>query len=532
MSAHARARSTEIVPVSERARYMNGFRAVLVALTAVLIAVSPAALSVPGIDLAFVTLAYAGVAIAGHVLFTSVRRTQLWVFGLLLLVDGAFLAWAAYATGSAESPLRFAMVLHVIAVALLASYRTGLKVALWHSLLLTVVFYAQEGGVLDPITDAGIGVGTPFQRLLEFAGLFWVVALATAAFSSVNERELRRRRYDTEALATMATKLESVTDPTDVAATLVAAVAETFDFERVVLIARRGTEPPALLASHGDVPPAGNLAFDPVTSGIAAAAAHGGHASVLVASLDPAEDPWLSRLLPGARNVVVVPLVAEGETLGALVGVHGRKVGTRISRRVVSMAERFVSHGTLALRNAWLLEQVKRMAATDGLTGVANRAAFDQALSAEIARAARGREDVSLLLLDIDHFKALNDRHGHQVGDQVLRLVGATLAAVSREFDTAARYGGEEFAVLLPRTSRDEALEVAERLRVSIADMPSGVDVTVSAGVATFPLDGAGPDGLVAAADAALYESKRSGRNRVTAAPRPDDAPLAPEPAA
>ena len=465
MSAEARARSTEIVPVSERARYMNGFRAVLVALTAVLMFAAPASLSVPRVDLAYTVGAYALIAAAGHALFSNVGRLQIWVFGLLLLLDGAFLAWAAYATGSAESPLRFAMVLHVIAVALLASYRTGLKVALWHSLLLTVVFYAQEGGALDPIIHAGIGVGTPFQRLLEFAGLFWVVAMATAAFSSVNERELRRRRYDTEALATMATTLESVTDPAAVAATVVDAVAQTFDFERVVLIARRGNEPAAVLASHGNVAPAGNLAFDPTTSGVAASASNG-HLSVLVESLDPTEDLGLSRLLPGARNVVVVPLVAEGETLGALVAVHGRKVGARISRRVVSMTERFVSHGTLALRNAWLLDQVKRMASTDGLTGVANRAAFDQALSAELARAARHREDVSLLLLDIDHFKALNDRHGHQVGDQVLRLVGATLNAMSREFDTSARYGGEEFAVLLPATA---ALKLAIQITEQIA---------------------------------------------------------------
>jgi diguanylate cyclase (GGDEF)-like protein len=167
------------------------------------------------------------------------------------------------------------------------------------------------------------------------------------------------------------------------------------------------------------------------------------------------------------------------------------------------------------------------MATIDGLTGIANRATFDTTLFAELARAARQRADASLLLLDIDHFKALNDRHGHQVGDQVLRLVGTTLNATCREFDTAARYGGEEFAILLPETSREEALDVAERLRSAIAGMPSGLDVTVSAGVATFPLDATGPDGLVAAADQALYSSKRNGRNRVTAASEADRLPLA-----
>jgi len=202
-----------------------------------------------------------------------------------------------------------------------------------------------------------------------------------------------------------------------------------------------------------------------------------------------------------------------------LVAVQGR---ARIARRVLSMVERFVSHGTLALRNAWLLEQVRRMATVDALTGVANRASFDAAVSAEVGRASRLRDDVSLLMIDIDHFKRLNDVYGHQVGDQVLRLVGATLNRVCREFDTPARYGGEEFAVLLPSTAKEPATEVAERIRTAIASMPSGLDVTVSVGVATFPFDAADPDALVGAADKALYASKRGGRNQVTGAAAAD----------
>jgi diguanylate cyclase (GGDEF)-like protein len=186
------------------------------------------------------------------------------------------------------------------------------------------------------------------------------------------------------------------------------------------------------------------------------------------------------------------------------------------------MVERFVSHGTLALRNAWLLEQIRHMATTDGLTGLANRASFDQALGAELNRAARQLEDVSLVMLDIDHFKVLNDRHGHQIGDEVLRLVGTALGAASREFDTAARYGGEEFAVLLRNPSGSVALDVAERVRSAVQAIDlrelgvAAVSVSVGVAVAELPNEPIGE--LVERADRALYRAKRAGRDRVVAA--------------
>ncbi len=508
-------RTAEIVPIADRARYMDAFRAAVVAIVTAIAIAAPASLAVPRMTLLYATGGYAALGLIARLLFGALPRAGRVVFGGMLLVDGAFLAWSGYVTGAAESPLRFAMVLHVVAVALLASYRTGVKIALWHSLLLVVAFYAQRDGLLDATAGAGIGIGTPFQRLIEFTALFWIVAIATSAFSAINERELRRRRYDTEALATMATKLESATQPDEVAETVVTAVAGTFDFERVLLIASDESGG-RVLASHGPVEQAGRVYFDPDTSALAHACTD--RTSVLVTSLDAEADAWLSSVIPGARNVIAVPLTAEGQSLGYLVAVQGRRLAPRLARRVVSMVERFVSHGTLALRNAWLLAEVHRMATTDGLTGVTNRAAFDDLLSAELGRAARQRDDTSLLLLDIDHFKRLNDEHGHLLGDEVLRLVGATLRRVCREYDTAARYGGEEFAVILPATGREEAFEVAERLRKAIAEMPTGLGVTASLGVASFPLDAADAEALVRAADDALYSSKRNGRNRVTAA--------------
>ena len=183
---------------------------------------------------------------------------------------------------------------------------------------------------------------------------------------------------------------------------------------------------------------------------------------------------------------------------------------------LVDLLGEFAAHAALAHRNATLVEQMRRMAAVDGLTGLANRRAFDSALRAEVERSARTGQPLSLVLLDVDHFKRINDTFGHQSGDDVLRNVGAVLAA-GRATDLAARYGGEEFAVLLPACSSADAVAVAERLRAGIAAV-GPPEVTASAGVATLQArPGTKADqgsALVDAADSALYQAKRAGRDR------------------
>jgi diguanylate cyclase (GGDEF)-like protein len=191
---------------------------------------------------------------------------------------------------------------------------------------------------------------------------------------------------------------------------------------------------------------------------------------------------------------------------------------TRVSRGTLDVLTSFATHAALALRNAWLLAEVERLATIDGLTGVANRRTFENALHREVARAGRTSQPLSLVVLDIDHFKSVNDTLGHQAGDEVLRHVGAALASHAREVDLAARYGGEEFCVLLPACPPDDAMAVAERLRGAIAEYSGPTAVTVSAGVATLPFDAATDTALVAAADQALYRAKSGGRDRTVAA--------------
>jgi diguanylate cyclase (GGDEF)-like protein len=170
------------------------------------------------------------------------------------------------------------------------------------------------------------------------------------------------------------------------------------------------------------------------------------------------------------------------------------------------------------------LEQLTR---TDQLTGVANRRQLDAALTSELRRARQSDETLSVVMVDLDHFKSFNDRFGHQEGDAMLRAVGKLLSDLLRPTDTVARYGGEEFTLLLPATPKDEALRISERLRRRMAELASadtGRPVTASFGVASFPEDAAEEGALLSAADSALYAAKAAGRDRVQAA-RTTEAP-------
>jgi diguanylate cyclase (GGDEF)-like protein len=243
--------------------------------------------------------------------------------------------------------------------------------------------------------------------------------------------------------------------------------------------------------------------------------------------LDARTDPQLEKLLPGARRVVVQPLFADGVGIGAVVMEHPGK-SLRIERRVVSMLGQFSSHMALSLRNAGLLEQVQHLAETDPLTGVANRRLFEYTLSRELHRANRNDDCVTLVMIDVDHFKNFNDTFGHQAGDRALQAVADALLDACREFDTVARYGGEEFAVILPGCSTKQSGAAAERLREAVAKIKVHSSITASAGVSTFPNNARSASMLIRGADEALYESKEAGRNRVTKSRRRGSADPAP----
>ncbi len=179
------------------------------------------------------------------------------------------------------------------------------------------------------------------------------------------------------------------------------------------------------------------------------------------------------------------------------------------------------SFGCVWMVSAYLAEELEQLARTDPLTGAMNRLALDETLARELARARRGKQPLSLLMFDLDRFKTLNDRLGHQAGDAALKRVTAVTLQQLRATDQLARYGGEEFVVILPDADKAHAIDTAQRLRKRVEalniDRGDGMILTASYGVSTFPEDGEDQDTLVGRADATMYAAKQAGRNCVMA---------------
>jgi len=206
-----------------------------------------------------------------------------------------------------------------------------------------------------------------------------------------------------------------------------------------------------------------------------------------------------------------------------LLGVTGLGFSALLGRLRAQQAglEARVAERTAELSAA--IGRLERLAITDPLTELANRRRFAEALAAEIERSRRYGNPLALVLADLDHFKRVNDRHGHAAGDEVLRECARALRQSVRAPDLVARYGGEEFAVLMPQTGLEQAIESAERARAALAALrvpPVDWPLSASFGVAAL-LPGEGAAALLARADAALYEAKHAGRNRVVQADEP-----------
>ncbi|MFN3480058.1 MAG: diguanylate cyclase [Thermodesulfovibrionales bacterium] len=219
------------------------------------------------------------------------------------------------------------------------------------------------------------------------------------------------------------------------------------------------------------------------------------------------------------KSILIIPLLLREAIIGEII------LANRIGKDGFSESDEdvlltFGFHAAFALEKARLHQEVRQLATIDGLTGLYNHRAFQEKIETEIERARRFGSKVSLLMMDIDNFKRLNDTYGHNMGDEVLRRIGCKIVENVRHIDFAARYGGEEFAVVLPETNLEGAKITAERIREAIKDYrithgKNLISVTVSIGVSTYPDSASSRMDLIEKADSALYEAKRSGKDRV-----------------
>jgi len=224
-------------------------------------------------------------------------------------------------------------------------------------------------------------------------------------------------------------------------------------------------------------------------------------------------------LKEGVRSLIAVPLLSEKGPVGILYNDDFKP--RTFTPSMLEALRLLATLAVIAIQKQQAFEEIKSLSIRDPLTGLYNRRYLNEILSSEMDRALRLHRPLSILLMDIDHFKSINDRFGHLVGDQVINAMARLFGLIIRPYDTAARYGGEEFLILMSDTDEAEALAAAERLREATASerfLPEDISVTCSFGVSTIKGEEdrlPTPEEFIHRADKALYEAKRAGRNRV-----------------
>ncbi len=238
----------------------------------------------------------------------------------------------------------------------------------------------------------------------------------------------------------------------------------------------------------------------------------------IITNLGSADPRFIVKdILTNTHSLLCVPLIAKGEAIG-VINITNKKNGKLFNQKDLEFMTSLANQAAIAIDNAKLYE----LATKDGLTKLYIYRHFYTLLENEIRRCARYKRDMSLLMLDIDNFKNVNDTYGHLIGDQILRELSRVISETVRKIDIPARYGGEEFVVILPETTKDDATIIAERLRKNIskisvaANETTTISPTTSIGVAQYPYDGIDPKTLINAADTALYHSKNNGKNVVS----------------
>ncbi len=367
-------------------------------------------------------------------------------------------------------------------------------------------------GVLDCQSDQLDFFDQETRELLRLFSTQASIALSNARLYSLEQR----RRAQLEAINAIAKQTTAVLEIGELLMRVCSLILESFggdhasvllfEDDRLVLGAHQGKLTP--LFKIGDELSPGE---GPLARAIDSRKA--------VVEKDVSQVPGYRRRFRETVAAVCLPLVSFGQVLGVLV-LESASCDA-FAPADVNALESVSDICATAIQNARHFDRVHQLAYMDGVTGIFNRRYFELRIAEEIARGSRHGLTFSVIMMDIDHFKQLNDEFGHLLGDEVLRQVSAILAQQLRKSDVLSRYGGEEFAIITPETGLESALAVADKLRRVVESWHfPGVarPVTISAGVAEFPTQGSARDELVGSADEALYAAKQSGRNRVVTA--------------
>jgi diguanylate cyclase (GGDEF)-like protein len=514
MTAHQLDR-LEYTALGDRMVRLLGMRAALAAIVMAWTAWRPELLGMSLAGLGLATVAYVALAVAGDLAGRRFPQRGLLLLSGTLLVDGVYLALAMYATGGTQSPIRFLIYLHLVAVSLLASYRTGLKIAIWHSLLLFVVLYAQAAELLPPV-DVIPGRHIEFDRMPVLnVTSFWLFAIATSVFSAMNERELRNRRIDLQSLVDISSRLDSVTDPARQSRLLLDGLAERFGFEHGLVVGAIDGEA-IVLAARGS----GELPTTAVPPDHVIERAWREHELLPVRHLDPERNPLLAAAFGDNRNLLIAPMLADGRALGAVVVADTSRRRRGVERRVANVIGQLASIAALNLRNAVLLRDIQNLAERDALTGAANRRMFQSSLERILStqRHISVHDNVTaVLFIDLDDFKIVNDSLGHGAGDALLVGVTERITRSVRDSDLVARLGGDEFAILTEdapdlRRSIAMAERLVRELRTPYVIDGHHVVVTVSIGIASSRDTAENAGDVVRHADLAMYIAKANGK--------------------
>jgi len=339
-------------------------------------------------------------------------------------------------------------------------------------------------------------------KLLELFSTQASIALANAHLYSLEQR----RRAQLEALNAIARQTTAVLEVSQLLKQVCSLILESFEDDRLVLRAHQGRLTP-LFKIGAELSREEGLLARAIDSRKA------------VVERDVRQIVGHRSGFRETVSAVCLPLVSFGQVLGVL-QLESASCDA-FAPEDVSALESVSDICATAIQNARHFERVRQLAYVDGVTGIFNRRYFELRIGEEIARSSRHNLGFSLIMMDIDHFKQLNDEFGHLLGDEVLRQVSGILGQQLRKSDVLSRYGGEEFAIITPETAMESAQAVADKLRQVVESWHfPGVArrVTISAGVAEFPTQGATRDELVKSADEALYAAKQSGRNRVVTA--------------